>query len=119
MGNKPLVSIIQTGFRQQLSSKFTLYTNLMYRYQPDFPMNLEMNIRTMVHDRVWLGVGHRVDYANNYQIGFLLSNMRFGYAYETPLKKSYLLPYPTHEFMASFFLFKKYESKIENSSLIW
>jgi hypothetical protein len=35
----------------------------------------------------------------------VMGRMRFGYVYEWPSLKSYLLPNPTHEFMLSLRLF--------------
>jgi hypothetical protein len=38
-------------------------------------------------------------------VGVLLGKLRFGYVYEWPMLKSYLLPNQTHEFMVSMRLF--------------
>ncbi|MFD2202913.1 type IX secretion system membrane protein PorP/SprF [Shivajiella indica] len=116
---KPFVNIFQTGFRQAVSSQFTVLTNFIYRMQSDLPSNFEANIRLLMMDKFWVGAGHRVSYANSYQVGFLMSNIRFGYAYEMPVSKSYLIPNPTHEFMVSFYLFRKGGVNSEAGTLIW
>jgi type IX secretion system PorP/SprF family membrane protein len=116
---RPLVSVFQTGFKQTVSSQFSILTNFMYRIQSDLPTNFEANIKVMMMDKFWLGVGHRVSYANSYQLGFLMSNIKFGYAYEIPVSKSYLIPNPTHEFMVSFFLFRKGGVNSEAGTLTW
>jgi type IX secretion system PorP/SprF family membrane protein len=116
---RPFVNVFQTGFKQALSSQFSILTNFLYRTQSDLPANFEGNIKVMMMDKFWLGVGHRVSYANSYQLGFLMSNIRFGYAYEMPVSKSYLIPNPTHEFMVSFYLFRKEGVNSEAGTLIW
>jgi hypothetical protein len=52
-----------------------------------------------------------VDYANNFQLGFLMKSMRLGYVYERPMLKSYLLPNTSHELMLSIGLFAKGEGR--------
>jgi type IX secretion system PorP/SprF family membrane protein len=116
---RPFVNVFQTGFKQELSSQFSILTNFLYRTQSDLPANFEGNIKIMMMDKFWLGVGHRISYANSYQLGFLKSNIRFGYAYEMPVSKSYLIPNPTHEFMVSFYLFRKEGVNSEAGTLIW
>lgn len=116
---RPLVNVFQTGFRQEISSKLAVSTNFMYRIQSDLPPNFEANVKLTMMDKFWLGIGHRFTYANSYQVGFLMSNIKFGYAYEIPISKSYLIPNPTHEFMVSFFLFRKDGVNGESSTLNW
>lgn len=119
MKEKPFVNVFQTGFRQTLSSQFTILTSMMYRTQNDLPYNFEVNVKLMALDKFWVGVGHRTDYANSYQFGYLMDNIRFGYAYEVPVSKSYLIPNPSHEFMVSYYLFKKGGNKTTANSIIW
>ncbi|WP_143961270.1 PorP/SprF family type IX secretion system membrane protein [Litoribacter populi] len=119
MERKPTVSIIQAGFRQALSKDVAVITNFMYRSQEDLPDNTEFNVKALLMDKLWIGAGHRVNYANNFQLGFLLNKMSIGYVYETPMNRSYLLPNTTHEFMATFRLFKSNERTNPKEVLIW
>jgi type IX secretion system PorP/SprF family membrane protein len=105
MDRKPVVSIGQAGYRNRLTDQLTLVVNTMWRSQYDLPDNVEINAKMLFYDRFWVGAGHRVDYANNAQLGMVMGRMRFGYVYELPSLKSYLLPNPTHEFMLSLRLF--------------
>ena len=105
MEKKPRVGIAQAGYRNRFSENMTLITNAMWRTQADLPANVEFNLKFLFKDRFWVGGGHRVDYANNAQLGVLMGNLRFGYVYEWPMLQSYLLPNPTHEFMVSYRLF--------------
>ena len=105
MEKKPRVGIAQVGYRNRLSENSTIIGNAMWRSQSDLPNNIEFNMKMLLHDKFWIGAGHRVDYANNAQLGILMGKVRFGYVYEWPMLKSYLLPNQTHEFMLSFSLF--------------
>jgi len=105
ISKKPMVSIAQAGYRNSISDQMTVIMNTMWRSQENLPDNLEFNMKFLFYDKFWVGAGHRVDYANSAQLGMLMGKMRFGYVYEWPTLKSYLLPNPTHEFMLSIRLF--------------
>jgi len=105
IGNKPMVSIAQAGYRNRITDQLSVIVNTMWRSQENLPENLEFNMKLMFYNRFWVGAGHRIDYANSAQLGMLMGKMRFGYVYEWPILKSYLLPNPTHEFMLSIRLF--------------
>ena len=105
MTKKPRVGIAQAGYRNRFSENMTVITNAMWRTQSDLPAKVEFNMKFLFNDKFWVGGGHRVDDTNNAQLGLLLGNLRFGYAYEWPMLKTYRIPYPTHEFMVSYRLF--------------
>jgi type IX secretion system PorP/SprF family membrane protein len=105
MDKKPRVGVAQAGYRNSVSENVTLITNAMWRTQSNLPANVEFNMKLMFKEKFWVGGGHRADYANNAQLGVLMGKMRFGYVYEWPMLKSYLLPNQTHEFMVSYRLF--------------
>jgi type IX secretion system PorP/SprF family membrane protein len=105
MDKKPRVGIAQAGYRNRFSENLTVIGNGMWRSQEDLPANVEFNLKFLFKDKFWVGGGHRVDYANNAQLGVLMGKLRFGYVYEWPMLQSYLLPNPTHEFMVSMRLF--------------
>ncbi|AMQ55614.1 type IX secretion system membrane protein PorP/SprF [Algoriphagus sanaruensis] len=113
MERKPRVGIAQAGYRTELNDQMTLIANGMFRTQADLPSNLEFNLKFLFYEKFWLGVGHRYDYANNMQLGLLMGKMRFGYVYEWPMLKSYLLPNPTHEFMISLRLFDREDERVQ------
>jgi len=102
---KPVVGILQAGFRNRLSDDISVASNFMWRSQNDLPANIEFNLKTLIKEKLWVGAGHRVSYANNFQFGFLLNKIRLGYIYELPMMKSYLLPNTTHEFMLAYSIF--------------
>ncbi|MCH7408428.1 type IX secretion system membrane protein PorP/SprF [Belliella sp. DSM 111904] len=119
MERKPRVGIFQAGYRNALTQNLALATNFMYRTQQDLPDNIEFNFKVLMMDRIWLGGGHRIDYANNFQLGVLFPMIRIGYVYELPMNKSYLLPNTTHEFLAVIPLFKKNIRSDSKEVLIW
>jgi type IX secretion system PorP/SprF family membrane protein len=119
MERKPRVGIVQAGYRNALNEKLAIATNFMYRSQEDLPDNVEFNFKVLMMDKFWLGAGHRIDYANNFQLGVLLPVMRIGYVYELPMNRSYLLPNTTHEFLAVIPLFKKNIRSDRKEVLIW
>jgi type IX secretion system PorP/SprF family membrane protein len=117
--SKPLASVFQTGYRQSVNDKVSLAFHVMYRIQSDLPSSIDFNIKALLMEKFWVGLGHRVDNATNFQLGFLMSKLRFGYAYEIPAQGAFMIPNPTHEFMASFYLFQKIENRNETGTLIW
>lgn len=121
MNGYPAEQFIQAGFREELTPNLAIITNAFFRSRKDLPSVLEMNIKALLMDKVWVGVGHRFNYASNLQVGFLTSRMRVGYLYEFPMGKSYFLPGSTHEFSVSLNLFKdNVKNKFgKDEMLIW
>ncbi|WP_188444633.1 PorP/SprF family type IX secretion system membrane protein, partial [Belliella aquatica] len=105
MERMPRAGIFQAGYRNRMTDNLALATNFMYRSQIDLPDNVEFNMKVVLKEKFWLGGGHRIDYANNFQFGLLFDKMRLGYIYEIPMLRSYLLPNVTHEFMLTYALF--------------
>lgn len=116
---KPISHIVQAGFRHIVDDNVSIISNFMYRSQADLPQNIEFNVKGLLMDKFWVGAGHRVNYSNNFQLGFLFSKMTFGYIYEMPMNMSYLLPQPTHEFMLTYNIFKNNNVKKSGDILIW
>jgi len=111
MEKKPMVGIAQAGFRNSLTTNLDVIVNGMWRTQSNLPANIELNTKVVFYDLFWIGGGHRVDYANNFQLGVLIKIMRLVYVYERPMLKSYLLPNTSHELMLSIGLFAKGEGR--------
>lgn len=102
----PASSIFQAGYRSAISSNVAVILNGMYSMQKNQDDNIEFNFKALLMDRLWLGVGHRIDYATNAQLGILTKRLRIGYLYEFPNATSYNLPGNTHEFTAVFNIFR-------------
>ncbi|WP_304516825.1 PorP/SprF family type IX secretion system membrane protein [Cecembia rubra] len=119
MDRKSPVSIFMAGYREAVSPSLALSANIMYRNQADLPNHLELNVKMLFSETFWFGAGHRVTYANNFQLGFVLPQFRIGYIYELPMNRSYLLPNVTHEFTLIFSLFKPGRLRGDERVMIW
>ncbi|MCR9016403.1 type IX secretion system membrane protein PorP/SprF [Aquiflexum gelatinilyticum] len=119
MERSPRIGIFQGGFRNTVTEDMSLSFNIFYRHQKNLPSNTEFNFKVLMMDKIWLGLGHRVGYAHNFQLGFVFPMVRLGYVYEIPMSKSYLLPNTTHEFLAIIPLFRKNFKESSNEVLIW
>jgi len=119
ISERPRVSILQAGYRTSVTENLSVTTNFMYRSQADLPGNFELNFKSLLMNKLWLGGGYRFDYAYNFQLGVMFPKLIFGYTYEMPITKSFLLPNTTHEFMAIFPIFSKFEKGEGRSALFW
>ena len=79
MESYPASQIMQAGFRDRIGSNMSLIVNGMYRVQRDLPEQLDVNMKLLLQDKVWVGMGHRFDYATNVQFGVLAGVLRLGY----------------------------------------
>ena len=102
----PASSVFQAGYRNAVSDNVAVIVNGMYSTQKNQDDNIEFNIKALLMDRLWMGIGHRVDYATNAQLGIVTNRLRIGYLYEFPNATSYNLPGNTHEFTAVFNIFR-------------
>ncbi len=119
MDRYPAVTMVQAGFRESLSPNLSVITNAFYRRQKNLPDNMEFNLKVLLMDRIWIGGGHRIDYANNLQFGVVTRRLKIGYIYEFPEGRSYLLPGQTHEFTAVFSLFRDNVRRDTKDIIIW
>lgn len=119
MDGYPAEQMIQAGFREALNEHVGVIANGFFRSRKDLPDVLELNLKVLMMDRLWLGVGHRLDYATNAQVGFLVGKLRLGYVYEFPMADSYLLPGGIHEFSLALNLFRSNERRTKDEVLIW
>jgi type IX secretion system PorP/SprF family membrane protein len=121
MDGYPSEQFVQAGFRESITPNLAIIANGFFRSRKDLPNLLEMNIKALLMDKLWIGAGHRLDYASNLQFGFLANRMRMGYVYEFPMGKRYLLPGSTHEFTLVLNLFgeKTSNKSSKDGVLIW
>ena len=119
MEGKPMAHMVQAGLRGALSDNVSLIGNGFFRQQEGQPDNIEFNAKVLFIDKLWLGAGHRVTYANNFQAGFILPSLRIGYLYELPIQNSGMMSGNIHEFMVIFHLFRNNDRVHRNEILIW
>lgn len=116
MDGYPSSNVIQAGYRESLSPDLALIVNAFYRTQKGLQDNIEMNLKALLMNRVWVGMGHRINSATNLQVGVLTERIRVGYLYEFPMGGGYSLPGNTHEFTAIFDLFQTYRRSSNSRS---
>jgi type IX secretion system PorP/SprF family membrane protein len=118
MDGNPVAFMAQAGYREQLGEQISIVVNGFYRRQEGLPDNIELNMKALLMEKIWVGVGHRFDYANNLQFGVLMDRMRVGYIFEFPTNGGLLLPGRTHEFTL---IYRLFDSKNGNSDrqMIW
>jgi type IX secretion system PorP/SprF family membrane protein len=119
MNGYPASNVIQAGYRDAISPTVSVIVNGFYRSQKDLNDTFEFNFKALFMDRIWLGMGHRVDYATSAQIGVVTKRLRLGYVYEFPLGGNYQLRGNTHEFTAVFNLFRDNEQTSAQPVPIW
>ncbi|MBN3518965.1 type IX secretion system membrane protein PorP/SprF [Algoriphagus lutimaris] len=119
MDGYPTAIMVQAGYRESISENLGVIFNAFYRSQKDIKDNLEFNLKALLMDRVWVGMGHRINYATNAQLGILTNRLRIGYLYEFSTGGAYNLPGNTHEFTAVFNLFRDNNRRSDNQVLIW
>ena len=119
MDGYPASKMLQAGYRERLSPNTALIANAFYRTQKNLPDQLDMNLKVLLMDRIWVGGGHRLDYASNVQFGLLTDRLRLGYVFEFPVARSYQLPGRIHEFTAVFNLFGRDERDKRDLIPMW
>src|SRR5690554_1776750 len=119
MSAYPASSVFQAGYRNTVGEHISLIVNTFYRTQKDLEDNIEFNLKALLMDKLWLGFGHRVDFATSAQIGVIANRLRLGYVYELPSTSSYNLRGNTHEFSAVFNLFRDNTSTRAQQVLMW
>ncbi len=67
MDGYPASSIIQAGYRNAVSDDLAVIFNAFYHSQKNMDDNIEFNFKALLKDKIWLGIGHRIDYAINAQ----------------------------------------------------
>lgn len=107
MDERPQVSILQAGVRENINENIGLIFNFFYRNQMGLPDNIEGNLKGLFMKKLWLGTGYRLNYTHNYQIGVVMPRFRIGYIYEVPVNKNLMFLGQTHEFILMFNVFEK------------
>lgn len=119
MEGYPASSMVQAGFREAISPNLSVITNVFYRSQKDLPDLKEFNLKVLLMNKIWVGGGHRIDFATNLQVGVLTNKLRIGYVYEFPMGGSYQLPGQIHEFSAVFNLFRDNQPTEKRPVSMW
>jgi len=115
----PASSIFQAGYRNTVGENIAVIVNAFYQTQRNLEDNVEFNLKTLLMDRLWLGFGHRVNYASNAQVGIVTKRLRLGYVYEFPIASRYNLRGNIHEFAVVFNLFRNNVRTDSQQVVMW
>lgn len=115
----PASNVVQAGYRNAISPTVAVIVNAFYRSQKDQQDNFEFNVKALLLDRVWLGIGQRIDHFTNAQAGLVTKRLRLGYVFEFPIGGDYQLRGNTHEFTVVFNLFRDNVSTDSQPVFMW
>ena len=116
----PAAKMIQAGFREAISPNLAVITNAFYRSQKGLPDLKEINLKVLLMNKIWVGGGHRIDFATNMQAGVVTKRVRIGYVYEFSMGGNYYnLPGQIHEFTAVLSLFRDNEPNDSRQVIMW
>lgn len=119
MNGYPAEQMVIAGYREALNEDLAVTASGFFRSRKDLPDVLELNMKLLLKDRFWLGIGHRFEYATNAQMGLVFGKMKLGYVYEFPVAQSYLLPGGIHEFSLMLNLFRPNVRRSPEEVVIW
>lgn len=94
--------VAQAGLRKAFSKKFGMVANALYRYDPTFLYTAEAQVKTVIRNAAWIGVGYRSDMTCLGLIGFRTKQIHIGYAYELPSQQGTQANSGTSEIILSY-----------------
>ncbi len=103
--------VAQAGIRKGFSKRFGLIVNGLYRYDATFLYSAEAQLKAVLHNTVWVGLGYRSDQTSIGLIGFKAKQLQVGFAYELPGQSSTQANAGTTELLLSY-KFKNAKIKI-------
>jgi type IX secretion system PorP/SprF family membrane protein len=83
-----LQHIAQAGYRRALGESFGVIINGMYRYDENMKGVAEGQLKGVVNNSFWIGVGYRHDLAYTVNAGLRIKQFRLGYSREMSTKKN-------------------------------
>ncbi len=76
------------GYLLPVSDNFKLKPNVMARYTPNAPLQLDLNLNVLIIERFWLGAGYRFNYGMLAMLQFQVTRqLDLGYAYDFAANK--------------------------------
>lgn len=74
---------VMGGYLVRISPKFALKPNFMFRYVPNAPAQIDLNLNALIVERFWIGAGYRHQYGLLAMAQFVITrNFELGYAYD-------------------------------------
>ncbi|MEO7992572.1 MAG: PorP/SprF family type IX secretion system membrane protein, partial [Chryseolinea sp.] len=94
--------VAQVGFRKALSNRLGIVVSGLYRYDPTFLSTTEVQVKTILYNKVWIGMGYRSNMNTIGLIGFRAKQIQIGFAYELPVQHSSSANSGTSEFTVNY-----------------
>ncbi|QMU29290.1 PorP/SprF family type IX secretion system membrane protein [Adhaeribacter radiodurans] len=84
----PTNHVVQAGYRKVISDQFGLIVNGLYRYDSKLRETFEGQLKGVINNSFWAGVGYRQDLAYSFTGGMRFNQIKVGYTYETTTGKA-------------------------------
>ncbi len=107
--------VAQAGLRMAFSNRFGMVVNGLYRYDPTFLHTTEVQVKTVIRNAAWIGIGYRSETTCIGLIGFRVKQIQVGYAYELPGQRSTQANTGTSELILSY-QFKTPKNKLNKQA---
>ena len=112
----PRQHVVQAGYRKGLTNQFGMIVNGIYRYDNKVKETVEGQLKGVVNNTFWAGVGYRQNQAFSFLGGVQLDQLRVGYAREMTSGKASGINGSTNEVMLTYQLvplkFEKQSKKL-------
>jgi type IX secretion system PorP/SprF family membrane protein len=96
------------GYRALLGENFNLTPSVMVKYVQPLPVQVEANFKLQYRSLAWLGASYRHLDGFAGILGFNISNIQVGYAYDYTTSRLNNFSKGTHEFLVGFLIGNKY-----------
>jgi len=115
----PRQHVVQGGYRRGLTDQFGLVVNGIYRYDSKVKETLEAQLKGVVNNMFWAGVGYRNDLAVNFLGGVQVNQFRIGYVREIASGQARGMNNGTNELMLTYNLVPLKIEKLTRKISIW
>jgi len=115
----PRQHVVQGGYRRGLTDQFGLIVNGIYRYDSKVKETIEGQLKGVVNNTFWAGVGYRNDLAVTFLGGVQVNQFRIGYVREIASGKAKGMNNGTNEIMLTYNLIPVKLEKQTRKISIW
>jgi len=115
----PRQHVVQAGYRAGLTDQFGLVANGIFRYDNKVKETVEGQLKGVVNNTFWAGVGYRQNQAFTFLGGVQLDQIRVGYVREITSGKANAINSGTNEIMLTYSLVPVKHEKQTKKISIW
>ncbi|QNR87003.1 type IX secretion system membrane protein PorP/SprF [Pedobacter riviphilus] len=74
---------LNSGYKFYLAEDLNITPSLLFKYTPNIPLSVDINVKMGFKDRIWIGAGYRKQDALNMMAGFNISHLfNLSYSYD-------------------------------------